>query len=142
MFDRKAHWSGCGLESTAEKNAVVPVAAWQMLQRQRDEIAEAPFRHGVLTRKETVVRIEAELVTPFHCPGENGGSKFSCQAGGHRSFKENPDVSAATGTQPFSKGGGNVPVSAGLKECPHVICQVVLSKSEAKNQHVSSVRSG
>jgi hypothetical protein len=33
-----------------EKNAVA-VAAWQVLQRQCDQIAEAPFRHGVLTRK-------------------------------------------------------------------------------------------
>ena len=91
-----------------------------MLQRQRDEIAKPTFRHRVLAWKETVVRIEAKLVTPLHCPGEDGCAKFSREAGGQRRIKENPNVTTASRARPF-KGGGNVPFGAGLKKCPHVI---------------------
>ena len=48
---------GVGSENYIQKDAVA-VAARQVLQRQRDQIAEAAFGHRVLARKEAVVGIE------------------------------------------------------------------------------------
>src|SRR6202034_610138 len=103
-----------------------------LLQRQRDEIAEASFRHRVLTWEETVVRIKAELVTPLHCLGENGCAKFSRQARGHRRIKENPDVAGPSRTRPV-KGRGNVPVTGGLKVCQPVILPACFVEISSQN---------
>src|SRR5438477_5982698 len=70
-FDfRKRHSSDAGKKSPLVtirieiniQEYAVAVGARHVLQRQGDEVSKAALGHGVLARKETVIRIETELM--------------------------------------------------------------------------------
>jgi hypothetical protein len=49
----------------------VALIAGSLLQRQGDQVPEASVRHRVLVGKETVVRIEPDVGSPFHRLGKD-----------------------------------------------------------------------
>jgi hypothetical protein len=70
----------------------VSLVAWSFLQRQRNQVPEAAVRHRVLIRKETVVRIQADVRPPFHRLRQNVRPESSGQRGWNGVLEEEPDV--------------------------------------------------
>jgi hypothetical protein len=67
------------------------------LERQSNEVSKASVRHRVLIREQSVVRIEADVRTPFHGLGEDMGSQSSRERGRNGLFEEKPDMRASPG---------------------------------------------
>ena len=84
-----------GNEVVIEEHAVV-LLAWSLLQRQGDQVPEPSLRHRVLIRKETVVRIQADVRPPLHRLGKDVRSQPSGQRGGNGLLEEEPDVRASS----------------------------------------------
>ena len=57
------------LELLVQEDAVAR-CPWLLLQRQRDQVAEAAFGQGILVGKQPVVRSEADFRAAFHGLGE------------------------------------------------------------------------
>src|SRR6185503_19158082 len=66
----------------------------------RDQVAETAFRERVLIRKEPIIGIETELVSPLHGLRQHCAAELSRRAGRSRCFEEDPYVTtfARTGT--------------------------------------------
>ena len=74
------------------------------LQRQRDQIAEAADRHGVLAWKEAIIGGKTYLGAAFHGLRQHCSAKLSRRARQNRLGEENPDMTAITGSRTL-KGG-------------------------------------
>ena len=91
-----------------------------MLERERDEVAEAPAGHGVLVGEEPVIGAHTELVAPLHGLGEEVASHLPGRASRDRGAEEEPDVGAVPGAGALH-GGGKPHAPAGLPEGGHVL---------------------
>ena len=89
-----------GIETVVQKDGVAALP-WTALQGQRDEIAEAAGRHGVLAREEPVVGREPDIRVALHRLGDQMGAETACEGGGHRLGEENPDMPAVARTRAF-----------------------------------------
>ena len=94
-----------GLEILIEENAVA-VLARTALEGKRDEIAEAAFRHGVLTREEAVIGSEPDIRVSLHRLGQQKRSEAAREGGGHRLGEDDPDMPAIARTRPFQGTAG------------------------------------
>jgi hypothetical protein len=83
-------------ESVIEKDRVVLFAGGH-LERQSNQVSKSSLRHRVLIGKQPVVRIEADVRTPFHRLGENVRSQSSGKCGRNGFFEEEPHVCAPPG---------------------------------------------
>src|SRR5436305_1428587 len=140
-FDfRKRHSSDAGKKSPLVtirieiniQEYTVAVGARHVLQRQGDEVSKAALGHGVLARKETVIRIETELMPSLHRARQNRRAKFSGEAGRQRRFKEDPYVSAPPRARAFD-GDGNPPLITRLLKRARIIlpgCLVKISRQK------------
>ena len=66
------------------------------LEWQGDQVPESSLRHRVLTWKEAVVRIQADIRPPLHRFGEDMRSEPSSQRGRNGFLEEEPDVRASS----------------------------------------------
>lgn len=65
-----------------------------VLERQRDEVAEAPARHRVLIGEQAVVGAERDLMTPGHRLGEEEAAHPPSDGRSHWGVEEEPRVRA------------------------------------------------
>ena len=91
-----------------------------MLERQRDQVAEATPRHRVLTGEQAIVGIHAQLVTPRHGLGDEIAAHLASHARRHGRREEEPDVGAVAGAR-FLHRGGQADAPARLDERAHVV---------------------
>ena len=80
------------------KEDAVALSARSLLQWQGDQVPESSLRHRVLIRKETIVRIQADVRPPFHRFSQDVRAQPACQRGGNGVLKEEPDVRTSSGT--------------------------------------------
>jgi hypothetical protein len=73
-----------------EYGVVVPTR--HPLERQRDQVAKATPRHRVLIREEPVVRVQAQVMAPFHRSCQDGASHFASENRRQRRLKEDPHM--------------------------------------------------
>ena len=83
-------------KAAIKKNRVV-LFACSPLERQSNQVSKSSLRHGVLVRKQPVIRIEANVRTPFHRLSENVRSQSSGKCGRNGLFEEEPDMRASPG---------------------------------------------
>jgi len=67
-------------------------------ERERDQIPEPAFGHGVLVGKESVVRPHGELVPAGHGVRDQEAAHLPADLRRHRSSEEEPGVGAVSGT--------------------------------------------
>ena len=117
---------GMGIETVVQEDAVAALP-WAALQRQRNEIAEAAGRHGVLAREEPVVGLEPDIRVELHRLGDQMGAETAREGGGHRLGEEDPDMRAIARTRALEsrrhvlraagfQKGARVPLPARLVE--------------------------
>ena len=105
---------GMRLETIVEEETVAAFSR-AALERQRDEIAKAAGRHGVLAREEPVVGLEPDIRVALHRLGDQMGAEAARDGGGHRLGEEDPDMPAIARTRSFE--GRRHPLRpAGFKE--------------------------
>ena len=107
---RNAHWSAHGTKSSSRKT-LLPCSRGALLQRQGDQVAESAVRHRVLIRKQTVVRIQADVRPTLHRLGQDVGAQPAGQRGRNGLLEEEPDVrrlvrSVTVRGRPGGPGGG------------------------------------
>ena len=78
-----------------KKNAVALLPRI-FLQRQGDQVSETAFRQCVLTREETVVRLQSRLRSAIHGERHEMKTETPRETGRDRLRKENPDMGAVT----------------------------------------------
>jgi len=118
------------LEVRVEELSVV-FGSRAFLQRQCDQVAEAALGHGVLIREETVVGIEAKLMTAFHRARQQQRPKLARNHSGHRPLKEDPYMPTFSGARSF-QCRGHVAVMARLQERRSVFLPGLLVKVDGK----------
>lgn len=84
-------------EAVVQEHAVAQLAR-PFLQRQGDEVAEPAARHRVLTWKEPVVRIQADIGAGFHGFRQQVRPEPSCHCSRQSRLEEEPDVAALPGS--------------------------------------------
>jgi hypothetical protein len=119
----------------------VSVVERSLLQGERDQIAETTFRHRILTGKQSIVRIQSDLMPPFHGSGQQGAAKLPRHNRSRWIREEDPDVSVFTGTL-LLQSGGDAESAQALTNAAASSSQVFLSKSAARNRQVSSSSNG
>ncbi len=82
----------------------VPVLARPVLKGQRDQVAEAAAWHRVLAGEQTVVGVQAELVTAGHRLGDEIAAHLSGRRGGNGLVEEEPDVRSVARPRAFNGG--------------------------------------
>ena len=93
---------GPRVEAIVEEERV-PLLHRLSLERQGDEVSEAPARHRVLVREEPVVGLHPDLVAATHGLGEKVGAHPPGHARGDGSREEKPHVGTFTGARPFHR---------------------------------------
>ena len=83
-------------EVVIEEDAVALLAR-SLLQRQGDQVPESSLRHRVLIRKETIVRIQADVRPALHRLGQDVRAQPARQRGRNGLLEEEPDVRASSG---------------------------------------------
>lgn len=76
------------------KEHAIAVTARSSLKWHGDEIAETALRQRVLVGKESVIRIQTNLMSSVHRTGQHGRPELASHQGRNRFFKEHPDMSA------------------------------------------------
>src|ERR1051326_5904351 len=98
----------------------VPAIARMPLKRQRDQIAEASLRQRVLTRKESVIRVEADFRPALHRLREYERAELARERGRNGFFEEEPYMPA------FARSGSlqrrrQIQPAACLHKCARVL---------------------
>ena len=91
-----------------------------LLQRQRDQIAEAALGQGVLVGKKPVVGGEADFRPALHRLRQDERAELPRQRGRHRLGKKQPHMPAIAGTRALQRRR-NLQPPAGFHDRQHVI---------------------
>ncbi len=78
---------------------------WDLLERNRDQVAKAALGHRVLIWEEPIIGIQPKLMTALHSSNQQQRAQPPGNAGGHWPFEEDPDVSSVAGTRALDCGG-------------------------------------
>lgn len=108
-----------GLELIVEEHGV-PLLTRGVLERQRDEVAEAAPRQRVLAWEEPVVGVHAQLVAPGHGLGDQVTAHPPRAHGRNRLREEEPDVGAVPRTRSLH-GGRKTNPPASRHEREHIV---------------------
>src|SRR5512139_56780 len=82
------------------KNAI-PLLCRNSLQRKSDEIPKSTLGHRILTGKETIIRIQTDLMTSLHGTCQDGTTEFPSQRSRDRAVKEHPDMPSLPRSRTF-----------------------------------------
>jgi len=91
-----------------------------VLERQRDQIAEASARHRILAREQPVIGVHAELVAPRHRLGDEIAAHLAGDARGDRRREEESDVGSVARARSLDRGG-HTDAPARLHKGAHVL---------------------
>lgn len=108
-----------GLELIVEEHRVALLAGG-VLERQRDEVAEAAPRQRILAWEEPVVGVHAQLVAPGHGLGDQVTAHPPRAHGRNRLREEEPDVGAVPRTRSLH-GGRKTNPPASRNEREHIV---------------------
>src|SRR5262249_39459877 len=130
---------GIRLKIRIVEEETVPRRARTMLQGKRDQVAETACRHTVLTREEPVVRRKADIRITLHRLSDEMRTEPTRDRGPNRkkthTWPPCPD-------RERSSTAGMPRAAHACRKAAESSVQVALSKSTARNQQVSSLRSG
>jgi hypothetical protein len=121
-----------GKQLFVKEHAVVALPQ-ALLQRQGDQIAEAALRQGVLVRKETVVRIQPDVWSPFHRLGENVRTEFPRQDSRYGLDEEQPQVTTVARARSLDRSR-QPELSAGLANGADIRTPVLLVEVRGKKE--------
>ena len=86
-----------GTEIVVHKQAIA-VLARHPLKWKCDQIAGSSLGEGVLVGEEAGIGVEAQMMAPLHCPGEQSTTHFTSENSGDRRLEKNPDVTTIPGS--------------------------------------------
>ncbi|EXI75345.1 MAG: hypothetical protein AW07_01246 [Candidatus Accumulibacter sp. SK-11] len=121
-----------GKQPFVKEHAVVALPR-ALLQRQRDQVAEAALGQGVLVRNETVVRIQPDFRSSFHRLGEDVRSEFPRQDSRQSLGEEQPQVATVARARPLNRGR-QPKLSAGLANGTDVRTPAFLVEVDGKKE--------